>query len=70
MGEVVDYIGKCRFKGLTCVRNLTIPTEKLSGSVMQPIFISCDPARDTVEQTRLYVRGTLISNLLRVYFVY
>jgi len=26
------------------------------GPIMQPIFISCDPARDTVEQTAAYVQ--------------
>lgn len=31
--------------------------EKDFGPVMQPIFISCDPARDTVEQTAAYVKG-------------
>ncbi|KAF8306243.1 h-sco1 [Clavulina sp. PMI_390] len=30
--------------------------ESEHGSIMQPIFISCDPARDTVEQTAAYVQ--------------
>lgn len=27
------------------------------GKVVQPIFISCDPGRDTVERTAAYVQG-------------
>lgn len=29
------------------------------GPVVQPVFVSCDPARDTVEQVKRYVGGTL-----------
>lgn len=27
--------------------------------LVQPIFISCDPARDTIEQVRAYMSGGL-----------
>lgn len=41
------------------LKALTSP-ESEYGPIMQPIFISCDPARDTVEQTAAYVKGGAI----------
>lgn len=57
MSEVVTAIGTSLYISRR-LRWLIYPrTEKVHGPIMQPIFISCDPARDTVEQTAAYVKG-------------
>lgn len=33
-------------------------SDETFGPIMRPIFITCDPARDTPEQVKAYVKGT------------
>jgi protein SCO1 len=40
--------------------SLSVPDTEF-GPVVHPIFITCDPARDTVEQTKAYVKGMLVN---------
>ena len=41
----------------TLLKNTKCPSEKKYGDTVQPIFISCDPARDTDEALRKYLAG-------------
>lgn len=58
MGLVVDSIGSfIPMTNLCLLFTFLSLTDADFGPVVQPIFISCDPARDTVEQTNAYVKG-------------
>ena len=56
MGSVVDSIGHPSKFFLFELMLICVPDAEF-GPVVQPIFITCDPARDTVEQTKAYVKG-------------
>lgn len=58
MGSVVDSIGKFPLQSYqNLAGRFILKTESEYGPIMQPVFISCDPARDTPEQIRDYVQG-------------
>lgn len=58
MGSVVDSIGKFPLQSYqNLAGRFILKTESEYGPIMQPVFISCDPARDTPQQIRDYVQG-------------
>jgi hypothetical protein len=70
MGKVVDTIGAplpSQFHPKTYTDPFIIEKNRLPSSALRlvkPVFVSVDPARDSVEQVRRYAFGTCISHLI------
>lgn len=59
MGTVVDRVGMFIYYVISL--RYSFKTDAKLGQIVQPVFISCDPARDTTAQTRRYLEGEFLT---------